>query len=134
MKSINDLDMPEDIRYADDHEWARLEGDAIKVGLDDYAQDQLGDIVFVGLPEVGATFRKGEEFATVDSVKASAECYMPVSGEIVGVNTEIEESPQLVNQSPYKDGWFVLVKPYDLSEMELLMTSTSCIEKLKGKE
>jgi glycine cleavage system H protein len=70
----------------------------------------------------------------VDSVKASAECYIPVSGEIVDVNTELEESPQLVNQSPYKDGWFVLVKPDDLSEMEDLMTSNDCIEKLKGKE
>ncbi|MGA1865794.1 MAG: glycine cleavage system protein GcvH [bacterium] len=134
MKSINELNMPDDIRYAQDHEWARLEGDVVRVGLDDYAQDQLGDIVFVGLPEVGTTFKKGEEFATVDSVKASAECYMPVSGEIVDVNTELEESPQLVNQSPYKDGWFVLVKPDDLSEMEQLMTSNACIEKLKGKE
>ncbi|MGA1839297.1 MAG: glycine cleavage system protein GcvH [bacterium] len=134
MKSINELNMPDDIRYAEDHEWARLEGDVIRVGLDDYAQDQLGDIVFVGLPEIGATFKKGEEFATVDSVKASAECYIPVSGEIVEVNTELEESPQLVNQSPYEDGWFVLVKPDDLSEMEHLMTSNACIEKLKGKE
>lgn len=134
MKSINELNIPDDIRYAEDHEWARLEGEVIRVGLDDYAQDQLGDIVFVGLPEVGATFKKGEEFATVDSVKASAECYMPVSGEIVEVNTELEESPQLVNQNPYEDGWFVLVRPYDLSEMENLMTGNACLEKLKGKE
>ena len=133
MKAINELNMPEDIRYADDHEWARVEGDKIRVGLDDYAQDQLGDIVFVGLPEVGATFKKGEEFATVDSVKASAECYIPVSGKIIDINTALEESPQLVNQSPYKDGWFVLVKPDDLSELNDLMTSNACIEKLKGK-
>lgn len=134
MKAINELNMPDDVRYADDHEWARLECEAVRVGLDDYAQDQLGDIVFVGLPEVGATFKKGEEFATVDSVKASAECYIPVSGEIIDVNTELEESPQLVNQSPYKDGWFVLIKPNDMSEMDDLMTSNACIEKLKGKE
>ena len=134
MKSINELNMPDDIRYTEDHEWARLEGDVIRVGLDDYAQDQLGDIVFVGLPEIGATFKKGEEFATVDSVKASAECNMPVSGEIIDVNTGLEESPQLVNQSPYKDGWLVCVRPYDLSEMEHLMTSIACVEKFKGKE
>jgi len=132
MKAINELIMPDDVRYTDDHEWARLEGDTVRVGLDDYAQDQLGDIVFVGLPEIGDTFKKGEEFATVDSVKASAECYIPVSGKIIDINMELEESPQLVNQSPYKDGWFVLVKPDDPSEMDDLMTSNTCIEKLKG--
>lgn len=134
MKDINALVMPDDVRYADDHEWARVEGDLVRIGLDDYAQDQLGDIVFVGLPEVGATFSKGEEFATVDSVKASAECYMPVSGEIVAVNEDLEESPQSVNQSPYKDGWFVLVKPDDLSELDSLMTSNECLDRLRGKE
>ena len=134
MKGINELVMPDDIRYAEDHEWARNEGDRVRVGLDDYAQDQLGDIVFVGLPEVGETFNKGDEFATVDSVKASAECYIPVSGEIIEVNPELEESPQLVNQSPYKDGWFVVIKPKDLSEMDSLMTNTECLEKVKGKE
>ncbi|MBN2372287.1 glycine cleavage system protein GcvH [bacterium] len=133
MKEISKLNLPDDVRYADDHEWARLEGDKVRIGLDDYAQDQLGDIVFVGLPEVGDTFAKGEEFATVDSVKASAECYMPVGGKIIAVNRELEESPQLVNQSPYKDGWFVEVKPADPSEMETLMTSAECLEKLKGK-
>jgi len=134
MKEINELVMPDDVRYAGDHEWARIEGESVRVGLDDYAQDQLGDIVFVGLPEVGETFKKGDEFATVDSVKASAECYIPVSGEIIEVNSELEESPQLVNQSPYRDGWFVVIKPKDLSEMDSLMTNTQCLEKVKGKE
>ncbi len=134
MKGINELIMPDDIRYAEDHEWARVEGDKVRVGLDDYAQDQLGDIVFVGLPEIGDTFKKGEEFTTIDSVKASAECYIPVSGEIVAINTELEESPQLANTSPYKDGWFVEIKPDNLSEMDTLMTSNECLEKLKGKE
>jgi len=134
MKGINELVLPDGLRYAEDHEWARVEGDKVRVGLDDYAQDQLGDIVFIGLPEVGETFKKGDEFATVDSVKASAECYLPVSGEVVAINEALEESPQLVNQSPYKDGWFVLIKPDDLSELESLMTSHECKEKLKGKE
>ena len=98
MKEISELNLPDDICYAEDHEWARLEGGTVRIGLDDYAQDQLGDIVFVGLPEVGDKFKKGEEFATVDSVKASAECYIPVSGEIISVNEALEESPQLVNQ------------------------------------
>ena len=134
MKEINELIMPDDIRYAEDHEWARLEGDNIRVGLDDYAQDQLGDIVFVELPQVGDTFKQGEEFATVESVKAVCECYLPVGGEIVDVNTALEESPELVNNSPYDGGWFVDVKPTDISEMETLMTNVACLEKIKGAE
>ena len=134
MKEINELVMPDDIRYAEDHEWARLEGDNVRVGLDDYAQDQLGDIVFVELPQVGDTFKQGEEFATVESVKAVCECYLPVGGEIIAVNTALEESPELVNNSPYDGGWFVEVKPTDVSEMETLMTNVECLEKLKGAE
>jgi glycine cleavage system H protein len=134
MKEINELNLPDDIRYAEDHEWARLEGDNVRVGLDDYAQDQLGDIVFVELPQVGDTFKQGEEFASVESVKAVCECYLPVSGEIIAVNTALEESPELVNNSPYDGGWFVEVNPIDISEMETLMTNVACLEKLKGAE
>lgn len=134
MKEISELNLPDDIRYAEDHEWARLEGDTVTVGIDDYAQDQLGDIVFVELPQVGDIFKKGEEFATVESVKAVSECYMPTGGEITAVNTALEESPELVNTSPYKDGWFVRVRPSDLSEMDSLMTSDACRERLKGAE
>lgn len=134
MKEINELIMPDDLRYAEDHEWARLEGDRVRVGLDDYAQDQLGDIVFVELPQVGNTLKKGNEFATVESVKAVVECYIPVTGEITDVNKELEDAPELVNQSPYGDGWFVELKPSDVSEMETLMTNTECVEKLKGAE
>jgi len=132
MKEISELNLPEDVRYAEDHEWARIEGDIVRVGLDDYAQDQLGDIVFVELPRVGAKFQKGDEFATVESVKAVVECYLPVSGEIIGVNQALEDAPELVNQSPYADGWFVEVRPDDLSEYETLMTAGQCLEKLKG--
>jgi len=134
MKEINELDLPDDIRYADDHEWARLEGDTVRVGLDDYAQDQLGDIVFVELPQVGTTFKQGEEFATVESVKAVCECYLPVGGKIRAVNSALEASPELVNKSPYGDGWFVEVEPSDLSDMDALMNSVACLEKLKGAE
>ena len=134
MKEISELNLPGDLRYAEDHEWARLEGDKVRVGLDDYAQDQLGDIVFVELPQVGDAFKKGEVFATVESVKAVCECSLPVSGEIIASNTILEESPELVNQSPYGDGWFVVVNPSDLSEMDALMTNVKCLEKLKGAE
>ncbi|MCD6306324.1 MAG: glycine cleavage system protein GcvH [Deltaproteobacteria bacterium] len=132
MKEISELNLPEDVRYAEDHEWARMHGDIVRVGLDDYAQDQLGDIVFVELPRVGARFQKGDEFATVESVKAVVECYLPVSGEIIAINQALEDAPELVNQSPYGDGWFVEVRPDDLSEYEALMTAGQCLEKLKG--
>jgi glycine cleavage system H protein len=132
MKEISELNLPDDVRYADDHEWARVEGDKVRVGLDDYAQDQLGDIVFVELPEVGDTFKQRRVFATVESVKAVCECYLPVGGEIIAVNSALEESPELINKSPYGDGWLVDVKPNNLSEMDALMTNIACLEKLKG--
>jgi glycine cleavage system H protein len=100
-KEISDLKFPEDVRYTDDHEWAKQEGDIIKVGISDYAQDQLGDIVFAELPEVGETFDKGAEFGTLESVKAVSELYLPVSGEIISVNEAIADAPELVNTDPY---------------------------------
>ncbi len=99
-KEISELTLPADVKYAKDHEWARIEGDMIRVGLDDYAQDQLGDIVFVEMPEVGDTFEKGDEFGTVESVKAVSECYMPIGGEIIAINEALEDAPELVNQTP----------------------------------
>lgn len=134
MKEIHELDLPEDVRYAPDHEWAKLDGEIVRVGLDDYAQDQLGDIVFVELPQVGDVLEKGVEFATVESVKAVVECYLPVSGKIVATNGKIEDSPELINESPYEDGWMVELSPNDLSEMDTLMTSTANLERLKGAE
>jgi glycine cleavage system H protein len=86
MKAISELNLPEDVRYTDDHEWAKNNGGTIRIGISDYAQDQLGDIVFVELPEVGSTFEKGDEFGTVESVKAVSELYMPIGGEVTAVN------------------------------------------------
>jgi glycine cleavage system H protein len=113
MKSIDELNLPEDLRYAEDHEWAKLEGDTVTVGIDDYAQDQLQAIVYVELPEVGASFQKGEPFGVVESVKAVVDCYMPVGGEIIAVNTALVE---------------IDVKATDLSEMDSLYTSESIKE------
>jgi glycine cleavage system H protein len=134
MKEIHELVLPEDVRYAPDHEWARLEQDHVRIGLDDYAQDQLGDIVFVELPQVGDSFEKGEVFATVESVKAVSECYLPVGGEILEINAELEDAPELMNNSPYGDGWMVVLKPGDGAELSTLMTNAACLEKLKGAE
>lgn len=134
MKEISELNLPDDVRYAVEHEWARLDSDNVKVGISDYAQDQLGDIVFVELPDVGDTFKAGEEFGTVESVKAVSELYIPIGGEILAVNTALEESPELVNESPYSDGWMIEVKPDDPADMDSLMTRDVYLEMLKGGE
>ncbi len=132
MKELNELNFPAEVRYAESHEWARAEGDSIKVGITDYAQDQLGDIVFVELPEVGDTLDKGEEFGTVESVKAVSELYMPISGEIIAINSSLEESPEKVNNTPYSDGWMIEVKGENPSEMNDLMDSDAYLGTLKG--
>ena len=133
MKSIDELNVPEDCRYTRDHEWARAEGDKVRVGISDYAQDQLDDIVFVELPQVGDTIDKGEEFGTVESVKAVSELYMPIGGEVSAINSTLEDSPQLVNESPYGKGWMIDVKPTDPTEMDALFTKEAYLEML-GKE
>jgi len=132
MKEIDELNLPDELRYAKDHEWTRLEGGKVKIGIDDYAQDQLGDIVFVELPEVGATLSKGEEFGTVESVKAVSELFMPIGGEILTVNAALEETPEHVNNSPYNEGWMIEVKPSDVSEMDALMDKDAYLKMLKG--
>ena len=132
MKEITELELPDDLRYADDHEWAKSEGEQVRVGVSDYAQDQLGDIVFVELPQPGTSFSKGDEFGTVESVKAVAELYMPVGGEIVAVNQALEDAPELLNKSPYQEGWIIQVKPSDPSELDALMSHAAYVEMLKG--
>ena len=132
MKEINELVLPDDLRYAEDHEWARVEGDRVRVGIDDYAQDQLGDIVFVEMPEVGETFEKSTEFGTVESVKAVSELYMPVGGEIIAVNSALEDAPELINNTPYSEGWMIEIKVADPSEADALMDKGAYLEALKG--
>ena len=132
MKELNELKFRDDVRYAESHEWARPEGDRVKVGITDYAQDQLGDIVFVELPEVGDTFDKGQEFGTVESVKAVSELYLPVAGEVVAINASLQDSPEKVNNAPYGDGWMVEVKADNPSELDGLMDKNAYLETLKG--
>jgi glycine cleavage system H protein len=133
MKSIDELNLPEDYRFTEDHEWAKLEGDKVRVGLDDYAQDQLQSIVYVELPRVGDSFKRGEPFGVVESVKAAVDCYMPVGGEIIAVNDALVNSPQLVNESPYDEGWMIDIKPADVSELDTLYTSESIKETILKK-
>lgn len=113
---------PSELKYASSHEWARLEADGtVTVGITDHAQGALGDVVFVELPEEGAEVGAGEEVAVVESVKAASDIYAPVSGEIIAVNSDLEESPEIVNEYPYSDGWFFRIQPSDLSELDNLL-------------
>jgi len=132
VKDISELQIPGDFLYAKDHEWAKPENDKVRVGLSDYAQDQLGDIVFVELPQAGARHGKGEQFGTVESVKAVSELYMPVGGEVLSVNKALETSPELLNKEPYGSGWLIEIKPSDPAELKSLMKQEAYLGHLKG--
>ena len=131
MKELDELHLPEDLGYTDDHEWAQITGETVRIGVSDYAQDQLGDIVFVELPAVGDSFAKGEEFGTLESVKAVSELYTPMSGEVVAVNTVLTDSPELINQDPY-GAWIIEIKPSDPGEFAQLHTAAAYLEMLRG--
>ena len=109
-------------RYAESHEWARKDGDLILCGITDHAQEELSDVVYVELPEVGATFAKGAQFGVIESVKAASDLYIPMGGEITEVNENLEDSPEIVNDDPYGQGWMIKFKPSDPSEWDSLLT------------
>jgi len=132
VKDIQELILPEDVRYSDDHEWAKVEGATVKIGISDYAQDQLGDVVFVELPLVGDSFEAGDEFGTIESVKAVSELYLPLGGEVVAVNEELEEAPELLNQDPYSS-WIIEVKANDVKDLEKLLDRDTYLGILKGE-
>jgi glycine cleavage system H protein len=116
-------DFPENLKYAKSHEWARLEDDGtITVGISDHAQDALGDVVFVELPELDAELQAAGEAGVVESVKAASDIYSPVGGTVIAINSELEDSPELVNESPYDSGWFYKLKPGNTDELESLMS------------
>lgn len=110
-----------DCQYSKEHEWIRVEGDEGVIGISDYAQDQLSDIVYVELPEVGDVFEQGDFFATVESVKAASDVYLPVGGEILAINDELEDAPEMVNADPYGEAWFVRISIADATELDALM-------------
>jgi glycine cleavage system H protein len=116
-------EFPTGLRYLKSHEWAKQEGDVIVVGISDHAQDALGDVVYVELPEVDAECQAGDEIAVVESVKAASDIYAPVTGTVVEVNVKLEDSPELVNDAPYADGWFFKIKISDPSAVQDLLTS-----------
>lgn len=114
---------PKDFHFSKEHEWVKVEGDKVRVGISDFAQSELGDIVFVELPEVGKKLQVNEPFGSVESVKTVSELYAPISGTIVEVNEQLADSPELVNESPYEQAWMVIIEPEDLSELETLMSA-----------
>lgn len=131
MKDFEELILPENLGYTEDHEWALLKDGVVRVGVSDYAQDQLGDIVFVELPEIGTVFEKGDEFGTLESVKAVSELYLPLGGEVVAVNEELVDAPELINQDPYKY-WIVAIKPTDETELESLLDVNKYRQMIQG--
>lgn len=125
------MSTPKDLRYSEEHEWVRVEGNLVKVGITDFAQHELGDIVFVELPEVGDEVKADEPFGSVESVKTVSELYAPISGKVVEVNEELSDSPEFVNESPYEKAWMIVIEPTDISEVDKLMTSEQYDEMIK---
>ncbi len=122
---MGDWKIPADLKYTETDEWIRLDGEEALVGITDYAQDQLSDLVFVELPAVGDTFGKGEPFGVVESVKAAADINLPVGGEIIAINTDLEDAPETINADPYGKGWIVRIKLADPSELDSLMDAAA---------
>lgn len=115
------MEFPVELRYTEEHEWVRLEGQTVRVGITDFAQDALGDVVYVDLPEVGASVRANEPLGEVESTKSVSDVYSPVTGTVVDRNPLIEERPELVNEQPYGDGWMVVIQPEDPAVVDGLL-------------
>ena len=125
---------PKNLKYHREHDWARIEGDTAVFGLTDYAQETLGDIVFIELPEVGTDVSAGSSYAEVESVKAVSDVYAPLSGTILEVNEEVVDAPEIINESPYEDGWLIKVRLNEPSEVDDLMSADEYNELLAAEE
>jgi glycine cleavage system H protein len=122
------MNIPEELKYTKDHEWARVEGDMIVVGITDYAQGELGDIVYIELPEAGTKVEAEQSFGTIEAVKAVSDLFAPVSGEIVEINSNLESSPEIVNDDPYGEGWMIKIKFSDKKEVDSLLDKSQYSE------
>jgi glycine cleavage system H protein len=125
------MNTPKELRYSEEHEWVKTEGEQVRIGITDFAQSELGDIVFVELPEVGDEVTADEPFGSVESVKTVSELYAPISGKVVAVNEDLSDSPEFVNESPYEKAWMIVVEPSDSAELENLMTAEQYEEMVK---
>ncbi len=119
---------PADLKYTNTHEWVLIDGDTITVGITDFAQEQLGDVVFIELPEPDQEVTAGDGIAVVESVKAASDIYAPATGTILAINDSLEDAPELVNSDPFEDGWFYRMKVHDVSELDSLMDADSYID------
>ncbi len=117
------MNIPSDLHYTKDHEWLKVDGDEALIGITDYAQGELGDIVFIELPEIGINVIRGEAFGTIEAVKAAADMYSPITGEIIAVNGQLDDSPELINQDPYGEGWILRIRISDNEEIETLLSA-----------
>ena len=129
-----EYELPEECFYTREDEWVRHDGDKAYIGVTDYAQDQLGDIVFVELPAVGSTVAAGETFGVVESVKAVSDLYCPISGEVLEVNEDLAETPESINESCYHDGWLIAVSPSDVGELDGLMNAADYLQYIKERQ
>ncbi|OLN22587.1 glycine cleavage system protein H [Domibacillus antri] len=125
------MNLPKELRYSEEHEWVKQEDGKVRIGITDFAQSELGDIVFVELPSVGDDVTADEPFGSVESVKTVSELYAPISGKVVEVNEELDDSPEFVNESPYEKAWMIVVEPSDASQIDDLMTAEQYEEMTK---
>lgn len=119
------MSVPDDLRYSSDHEWARVEDGLVRIGITDYAQDALGDVVFVLVPAIGTEVKAGERFSEVESTKSVSDIYAPITGTIVEVNTDLADEPQRVNEDPYGEGWLCVIEPTDQAELDALLDAAA---------
>lgn len=125
------MNLPEELKYAKEHEWAKIEGNQIIVGITDFAQTELGEVVYVELPAKGAKVQKDKPFGVIESVKALSDLYSPVNGEVTEINNGLEDSPEMVNDDPYGEGWIIKVIPSNISELDTLLSAKEYEEFLK---
>jgi glycine cleavage system H protein len=126
------MNIPEDLRYSEEHEWARLEAGGVRIGITDYAQDALGDVVFVDLPQVGTAVALGAPFSAIESTKSVSDIYAPVAGTIAEVNTDLGDAPERVNEDPYGEGWLCLIEPDDASQLDRLLDAAGYRALIEG--
>lgn len=126
------MNVPENLRYSSDHEWALADGDAVRVGITDYAQDALGDVVYVDLPEVGARLEQGSSFGEVESTKSVSDLYAPVTGTVTEVNQELADAPERLNEDPYGEGWICVIAPDDAGQIDGLLDASAYRSLIEG--
>ena len=130
--NVAGVNVPEDLRYTTDHEWVRQEGDRVRIGITDYAQDALGDVVFVAVPTVGTAVKAGASFSEVESTKSVSDIYAPITGEVVEVNDDLTDSPERLNEDPYGEGWICVLSVGDAGELDGLLDAAAYRSLIEG--